>query len=265
MKKLLLMICLSLPLYLLAQGPYEMGVTLNGWNYMGDMVPNNAPYMEEVKPGVALMFRHTFMPNLAWRAELAYGSVSGNDRNFEERLNSNPLLDFETSLFYVGGAMEWHIFGRERRSLRVYNAQGERIPFEELKTDGSVTYYDGEGLIIERRLRLKRSVSPYLSLGVGAVFFDPTISAYSENGRTLTQKELDQDYAKVNISTPIGGGLKIYLNEKWALMGEALFLPLYSDYIDGASDSRNPKNNDWLSRFNIGLTYHFHSFRKGGE
>jgi len=254
MKSFLSLLLFLLPALLLAQGS-EVGLSLNAWNYQGDIVTKDAPYLEETQPGFGLFFRHTFHNNLSVVADAGLGWVSGNDLNFEERMDYNPRLDFSTRLLGVSGMLEWNILGRERRSLKVFDANGQRVTYEDLKGDGSASYYDKDGFLIERRLKLKRSVSPYLALGAGLVFFDPTLNVTSPDGRTVTQKELDQDYSKINLITPISLGVRFYLTDTWTLNAGVLMMPTFADYIDGASDSRNPADNDWLSRFMVGISY----------
>ncbi|MBP6185399.1 MAG: OmpA family protein [Saprospiraceae bacterium] len=255
MKRIALLFVALLPMCLSAQQS-EIGLSVNGWNYQGDIVPNSPPYLPETKPGFGLFYRNTFHNNFAFKLGGAFGQIQGDDRNFDDRLISNPLLKFQTKFFAANGTIEWNIWGRERRNLRIYDASGNRIPYDELVSDGSKTYYDGDGALIERKLRLKRSVSPYLTGGIGAVFFDPEIEAEDNpTPKPLTQKELDQDYSKINFTTPIGAGLKFYLNDRWTLGLEALLIPTHADYLDGFSDSRNPDDNDWLSTASLGLSY----------
>jgi hypothetical protein len=250
------MFFLSLCLPVLGFGQHsEFGLTLNAWNYQGDLVPNTGPYLEETQPGLGLFYRYTFHNNLSALGDVSLGRISGDDRNFDQRRDFNPLLDFKTNLVTVSGILEWNILGRERRNIKVYDANGQRIPYDELKDDGSVPYYDNQGFMIERRLKLKRSISPYLSLGAGLVFFDPTLNVSGTEGRTVTPKELNQDYSKINFITPIGAGIKVYLTDTWSLHAGVMLMPTYADYIDGASDSRNPSDNDWLSRFMVGISY----------
>jgi hypothetical protein len=254
MNRMILFVTIFLPVLVFGQKS-EIGLTLNAWNYQGDIVTKNSPYLEETQPGLGVFYRYTFHNNFSALGDVSLGRISGDDRNFDQRRDFNPLLDFKTNLITVSGMLEWNILGRERRNIKVYDANGQRISYDELKDDGSVPYYDREGFVIERRLKLKRSVSPYLSLGAGAVFFDPTLNVSSPEGNTVTPKELNQDYSKINVITPMGAGIKVYLTDTWTLHAGVMLMPTYADYIDGASDSRNPSDNDWISRGSLGIAY----------
>ncbi|MCF8238093.1 MAG: OmpA family protein [Saprospiraceae bacterium] len=264
MYRICLFICLlASPLLVFSQSS-EYGVSLQGWNYQGDINPKTLPYVQETDIGASLFYRYNLNNNWALRGQASYGQVSGDDRNFDERKTSNPLVDFKTTFFAVEGLVEFNLLGRERRNLRLYDQAGNRFTYEELKQGGQ-TLYDEDGNQINFAIKLKRPVSPYITLGVGGLFFDPTTHLESSNGATFTQKELDQDFSKINFITPIGAGLKFYLNDRWTLGLEALMVPTFADYLDGASDSRDPEDNDWLSTFSLGLSYRFSEKDSDGD
>ncbi len=259
----LLLCLLAFPLLVMSQSS-EIGISLQGWNYQGDINPNTLPYVQETDVGASLLYRYNLNNNWALRGQGSYGQVSGDDRNFDERKNSNPLVDFKTTFFAVEGMVELNLLGRERRNLRLYDQGGNRLSYEELKKGGQ-PFYDEDGNQINYAIKLKRPVSPYITAGVGALFFDPTTHLESSNGATFTPKELNQDFSKINFITPIGGGLKFYLNDQWTLGLEALMIPAFSDYLDGASDSRDPEDNDWLSTLSLGVSYKFSEKDSDGD
>lgn len=252
---LFILILLASPLLVFSQSS-EFGVSLQGWNYQGDINPKTLPYVPETDFGASIFYRYNLNNNWSFRAQGMYGQVSGDDRNFDDRKTSNPLVDFKTIFFGLEGMIELNLLGRERRNLRLYDQAGNRLSYEELKQGGR-TLFDEDGNQINYKIKLKRPVSPYLTAGVGGLFFDPTTNLESSNGATFTQKELTQDFSKINFITPIGAGFKFYLNDRWTIGLEALMLPSFSDYLDGASDSRDPEDNDWLSTLSLGVSYRF--------
>ncbi|HRW75345.1 MAG: OmpA family protein [Lewinellaceae bacterium] len=263
MKNLFTVFCVMVPLFLLSQSS-ELGVTLNGWNYQGDINPNTLPYVPETDFGASIFYRYNLNNNWGLRAQGAFGQVSGDDRNFDERLDFNPLVDFKTTFFALEGMIELNLLGRERRNLRLYDQAGNRLSYEDLKKGGQ-TFFDEDGNAITYAIKLKRPVSPYLTAGLGGLFFDPTINLESTTGATFTPKEIDQDFSKVNFITPFGGGLKFYLNDRWTLGLEALLIPTYADYLESTSDSRDPEDNDWLSTLSLGLSYRFSEKDSDGD
>ncbi len=228
MQRFLLLLCLiASPLLLLAQKS-EVGISLNGYNYYGDINPYSTPYFPETEYGASLFYRYNMHNNWAVRVQGAFGQVSDDDRRYFERQGNDPIVDFKTT-FYSGSAMlEFNILGRMNGSK-------------------------------------KRMVSPYLTAGVGALFFDPTTNTESFYKTELTPKEVNQDFSKTSFITPFGAGFKFYLSDKWTLGLEALMIPTYADYLDGASDSRDPNNNDWLSTASLGISYRFGKSDKDGD
>jgi predicted porin len=93
--------------------------------------------------------------------------------------------------------------------------------------------------------RLRRW-SPYLTLGVGA-----TLATCDGNNA-------------VGFNIPMGAGIKYKLKERLNLGIEFTMTKVFNDHVDGRelSDlttikSSFVKNNDWYSRFTIGITYEF--------
>lgn len=93
--------------------------------------------------------------------------------------------------------------------------------------------------------RLRRW-SPYLTLGVG-------VTVASCDGNTA-----------VGPNIPMGAGIKYKLKERLNLGIEFTMTKVFNDHVDGRdlSDlttikSSFVKNNDWYSRFTIGITYEF--------
>jgi OOP family OmpA-OmpF porin len=250
-----LLLCLTQFLVVAAFGQkHEIGLSLNAFNYQGDISLIDAPYLPETRPGFGLFYRNTFHNNFGVRLGGALGTVRGDDQNFDERKENNPSIAFETRFINLGANLEWNILGRERRNLRLYDADGQRIPYEELGRR-ALPVFDADGNQLASMPRLKRSVVPYLTAGLGASFFNPEVTITSPDNRTLSQKELDQDFSKIALLTPFGGGFKFYLSEKWVLGLEALLIPTHTDYFDGVSDSRNPRENDVLSTLSLGISY----------
>ena len=91
-----------------------------------------------------------------------------------------------------------------------------------------------------------RRWTPYLSIGLG-----------------LTMAMCDDDTA-FGPSIPMGFGFKFKLKERLNLFTEFAVIKVFNDHIDGKdlSDlatikSSFLKNNDWYSRFTVGISYEF--------
>ena len=248
----------------------EKGAEVQGWNYQGDLVPYRAPHLPVTQPGLGLFVRANPHNNLSFKLAFATGAVEGSDKNFKERATrNNPLLSFRTGLTLLSAHGEFHFLGRERRSLRVYDEFGKRVEFTDIVPDGSVTYLNAKGETMPYKLLLWRQASPYISLGLGALFFDPRIVRTDPIDKPLAppldQKELTRDYARTAFTMPIGAGCKFYLSERLTLHVEASLLSTGTDYIDGISVSRDPGHNDWVSMASVGMSYRWGNLDRDGD
>ncbi|MEO0341285.1 MAG: DUF6089 family protein, partial [Bacteroidota bacterium] len=57
------------------------------------------------------------------------------------------------------------------------------------------------------------------------------------------------------ITVPFGMGLKAYVSDQFTLGIEAGLRPVFSDYLDGISQSANPDMNDWYGVLNLTASY----------
>ena len=97
-------------------------------------------------------------------------------------------------------------------------------------------------------------VSPYLFLGVGAIYMNPEADFGADAGENNT-KDINADYAKVQLIIPVGIGLKAGINDTWGAGLEAGLRKPFTDYLDGISESGNPNTGDWYLFGGASLSY----------
>ena len=56
---------------------------------------------------------------------------------------------------------------------------------------------------------------------------------------------------------PAGAGVEYYLSPKFSLTAETTFRYMFTDYLDGFSQSANPKKKDFYHSHTVGLVYKF--------
>ncbi|MCG8326322.1 MAG: acyloxyacyl hydrolase [Chitinophagales bacterium] len=202
---------LLLPVFLLAQQPVlEGGLFLGIANYQGDLSRSTGLQMAENNIAAGLLARHYLGPTKAIRANLIYGKLSASDAEVGERTVRN--YSFETSVIEFSVVGEWEPFGQKR--------------FGEIE-------------------KFSDRLSPYLFLGIGAIFMDPEASLddnVNEEKRALDERA---DYSKVQFTLPAGLGLKIGVSETWHVGLEAGIRNPFTDYLDGISHAANPEGRDW--------------------
>lgn len=110
--------------------------------------------------------------------------------------------------------------------------------------------------------------SPYLSAGVFADFYDPTITSdlgdwrdpgvlYQKWDPTIDPKAA-RDTSGSTLSATLGIGTRYKLGEYSDILIEARWQYFFSNYIDGLNSRPDPANkyNDWLLWVHVGYVYY---------
>jgi len=95
----------------------------------------------------------------------------------------------------------------------------------------------------------QKTISPYAFVMLGVVNSDVDVS----DNVPLTSEELDAGSLLFNI--PVGVGVKADLSERLTLGVEGSLRLVFSDYLDGISESANPDKNDAFFTLGVSLTY----------
>ncbi|MCB0564261.1 MAG: hypothetical protein KDD01_07780 [Phaeodactylibacter sp.] len=207
---LIVMLC---PLWVLAQpalDALEGGVFLGVANYQGDFTLNTSPELRESNMAIGLAARHPLSQTHAIRANLFYGKLSGNDRNFDirERRGSS----FQTSLVEFSVVGEWEPFGRNRTDLT---------------------------------LDLGQRLSPFFYAGLGLASINPKPVFGNEVQAEKAAEDVNAKFSKVQLAIPLGLGLRLGINEAMSLSLDLGMRKTFTDYLDGVSVSGNRKTHDW--------------------
>lgn len=244
MKKLLLLFAATLWMTMGNTQNSELGMSLDAWNYMGDLNANSTPYLGETNIGFGLYYRNNIANQFSLRLNAHYGTISGADANFPGRIADANAMSFTSSFFNVGGQLEWNFLGGPGRSDIYYEADGKRVSSEDLVSGNHGTLYQSDGTVFSGSPTSGRSWVPYVTLGIGATFFNPTL---------VSNPILTDDYSKVALIIPVGLGIKYYMNDRWSLGLEGLLIPSTTDYLDGAS--RRMDTNDWYANMSLSIGY----------
>jgi outer membrane protein OmpA-like peptidoglycan-associated protein len=191
----------------------EVGFSFGAANYQGDVVVPVLFTTKETNLALGLHIRKlTQNDQWAFRGNLYYANLTGDDLNFEERQNNPNPNRFESTLFE-------------------FTAVAEFYPLASQIEGGKSDAYGND---------FYQRFQPFLYLGLGGVYADPETT-----GLPASAPELNGDYSNVHFSVPIGAGFRWDLNNKWAINFEGGFRWPITDYLDGLSESRDPDDNDW--------------------
>jgi len=206
----------------------KIGLSLNAFNYLGDINENLYPYLPETNLGASIFFRRDFNKDLGLKLDISAGSISGSDNNFDTRTNFSPNLTFSSFFVSSSASLEWFPLGKEKVVKR------------QVMDD-----FSGEVAYLEY-ISEKKSWVPFFGLGLGAIYFDPQI--------TSPDVEWDYDFSNIGMFVPVSAGVYYTINNSLSLGIEASLLVSFTDRLDGID--RLKGTNDWVTSLSLTMAYH---------
>ncbi len=227
MRSFLPLFLLLFPLTLSAQfrdqpDRLEAGVMLGIAAYSGDVSAKRVDF-QELRPAYGAFMRYHLGRHFALRGHVYAGAISGDDKYSE--VKAPRSFKFGTSIFEVAGALEFHLFGRERRSGSGIN------PF---------------------------LISPYVYAGGGITFADADAQYYGppDQRDKFLVAPLPEAGLKSEFLLPmVGGGIRFDFYERFIFGVEGSLRPVFSDDIDGVALNGNPGQDDWYYFFGVTAAY----------
>ena len=183
----------------------ELGGMLGSTNYMGDLVPPRAFFLER-NIGGQLQVAYNLTPRFAVQTAALFGTLSGTDVN------------------------STYDSGRRQRNLHFKSSLWE------FSCSGRL------GLLPFVPHRRKKPITPYASVGIAVFGFNPQASLKGEwvDLQPLGTEGQGLDgyaspYALTNVSIPIALGFKWALGKRVHFLFEFGFRKTFTDYLDDVS------------------------------
>jgi hypothetical protein len=207
---------------------YEVGLTGGAFIYQGDLAPRVWGSIKTTRPGFGGYAGRILSPAVAVRFAFNIGTLKGDETKFD-------MPEF--------------------RKYRAFKFKGTVREFSlQLK------------LNMESLTPFTLQWKPYVFAGLGVAYIN-TAADYSEfeagyfgaNSSTINGLAVDitKPAKKQKPVIPIGLGIRRYLTEDLSLNVEGSYRLTNTDYIDGFSESANPKMNDHYLVATVGLSYEF--------
>ncbi len=190
----------------------EVGFMLGGSVYSGDLSPDLINY-KFISPAIGALYRYNFDPHWAAKASIFYGSVFADDKESSEAFQRNRNLSFQSYIIELSGQVEFNFFEYEI---------GDR----------------------------KRPFTPFIFTGLSLFDFNPVaeyngdkydLQALGTEGQNLASATKDE-YSLVQLSIPLGLGLKWNVGQKFSLGFEIGARKTFTDYLDDVSGEYADKN-----------------------
>lgn len=207
MKRIILGFALLLPFASFAQQHHEFGLSAGISSYYGDLQPDLFPDNSTHAMG-GIMYKYFMNPHVGLRFGAAYSKLAAADSlsRIPARIERN--LSFESTLLEFHGGFEFNLLPIEK----------DRIKF-----------------------------TPYAFMGIAVFRFNPYtrgdqqqkvfLRPLGTEGQNIPDYPDRSEYKLVNVSFPIGGGLKFFLGKTFMITPEIGFRYTNTDYIDDVSKS----------------------------
>lgn len=205
-----------------------LGISLNSMNYFGDLAPREGWASTDIsftKPGIGFVADYKYAPRINFFANLTYGALRGDDNKSADPADPNAKF-------------------RYIRNLQFRN----RIV--ELSAGVKIDLFTNRGTYLSRPI-----FNPYIFGGVAVFHHNPQAIAPSadqlgesipEAGKWVNLQPLGTEgqyssdynvkpYKRIQISLPVGIGVKYTLNSNLDISLEVGYRILFFDYIDDVS------------------------------
>jgi opacity protein-like surface antigen len=205
-------------------GKYEVGFTGGIFIYQGDLTPS--PLGSYRTPGwnLNLFVNRTMSTKLTFRAQLAGGTIRGNDAAYSHPAwRQQRNFNFHSLVVELSFLALYKVYERNRLTGYVFGGGG----LAKLNIIRDWTNFNGEYFATEPELQQK--------LATDAVRTPP----------------------KLIPVVPIGAGAEYALSERISLLAETNYRLTKTDYIDGFSQSANPSRLDHYQSHSVGVKYRF--------
>ena len=219
-----------------AQFYKDMSVGLNTglYVYQGDLTPDPLGSFKTIKPGISLFAKKPINHFLAARLHMSFASLQGNDSRYSKpEYRQQRNFYFFTPLVEFSGQLVWNIRGRN------YDDHGIQ-PY----------VFTGAGVSL---IRVQKDYSR-----INAAYFGESSDIYSG----LATDEL-HGTSPALLSVPVGIGAEYPISEQFSVNIETSYRFVFTDYLDGFSQSGNPKLQDHYHSTSVGLIYKFRKNQRG--
>lgn len=213
-----------------AQFYSDMSVGINAglYVYQGDLTPDPLGSFRTIKPGISLFAKKPINHFLAARLHMSFASLQGNDSRYSKPdYRQQRNFYFFSPLMEFSGQLVWNIRGRN---------------------------YDDYGIM------------PYVFSGAGVSVVSITKdysrmnpAFFGESSEVLTGLVADNVHGtpRALFSVPVGIGAEYPLSERFSVNIETSYRFIFTDYLDGFSQSANPRLQDHYHSTSAGLIYKF--------
>lgn len=186
----------------------EVGLLLGTSYYLGDL---NTTHFKQASATAGLIIRKNIDKRFVYKAEVMYINIKSDERQSSDTIALNRGLHFRSPIYELSGQIEFNF-----------------LPYQ----SGNPLY----------------TWTPFVYTGISIFSFNP--QAENINGEWVDLQELGTEgqgtttefngntrskYSLIQFAVPIGGGLKIAINENFNIVLEYGARKTFTDYLDDVS------------------------------
>jgi uncharacterized protein DUF6089 len=194
---IIFLLLLSLSVSLRAQ-TWEIGGSVGGSGYLGDLNPNNPIKVSGIAAGVFV--KRNFDGYFSAKLNYTYGQIAAADSTSSDPQFRQRNLSFKTQLNELSLIWEFNFF----------------------------KYVPEAG---------QNRFTPFIYLGTGVVGYNPqaVYQGQTYDLRPLMTEGENKPYPKIAVSIPYGAGVKYNFSGKWNFIADIGYRNPYTDYLDDVS------------------------------
>jgi hypothetical protein len=219
-----------------AQFYKDMSVGLNGgiYIYQGDLTPQALGSFRTIQPGFSFFAKKPINHFLAARFHVSIAKLKGDDSRYSKpEYRQQRNFYFTTAVKEFSGQLVWNIRGMnyEDKGIQPY-------------------IFSGAGISL---IRVSKDYSR----------MDPTV--FGEGSEVLTGLAIDnaRGTPRALLAVPVGVGAEYPISNRFSVNIETSYRFIFTDYLDGFSQSANPKLKDHYHSTSAGIIYKFGNRDKG--
>jgi Domain of unknown function (DUF6089) len=205
---------------------FQFGISAGAFIYQGDLTPSALGSYKTLRPAINLFASKFLSSSFALRGNLAFGGLRGNDAVYDHpEYRQQRNFNFRSPVIEASALAEWNVLGRNyaSRGFSPYVFAGGGISF----------------------LRIRRDYS-----NLNAEYFGTTSELI-----TGLNTDVQRSPPRVLVVLPVGVGVRYYLSDKIGISAETSYRVMSNDYLDGFSQSANPKRGDHYYSHTVGVVY----------
>lgn len=182
---------------------WDIGVHTGGLCYLGDLNPNNPLYFNS--GGVGIQLRKNLNSYWSLSGNFLFGVLQFYDSSSSNAVIKERNLGFYTPFYEYSGQLELNFFN-------------------------FVSGFEG-----------KKHFSPFLSLGLGIMFFDPMRDmngqSYKLRWYATEGQNISNPYSPITMVVPVGIGVKYNMSYKFGFIASVIYRYSFSKYLDDVNAS----------------------------